>query len=81
MCCALGQVWKGFSVPAEILMPEIFKITSLLKDFQASCQHFLTQLLKLNGLLAFVLFISLNPLKWFNKLPFASKNLKKTSLF
>lgn len=55
MCSALGQVWKSFSVPAEIVMPEIFKITSLLKDFQASCQHFLTQLLKLNGLLAFVL--------------------------
>lgn len=55
MCSAPGQVWKCFSVPAERLMPEIFKITSLLKNFQALCQHFLTQLLKLNGLLAFVL--------------------------
>lgn len=57
VCSAPGQVWKCFSVPEEIRVPEIFKITSfsLLKDFQALCQGFLKLLLKLNSLLAFVL--------------------------
>lgn len=82
MCSAPGQVWKCVLVPAEILMPEIFKITSfsLLKDFQALCQHFLTLLLKLNGLLAFILsflWILLNG----SIMLFASKNLKNTQYF
>lgn len=57
MCSAPGQVWKCFLVPEEILVPEIFKITSfsLLKDVQALCQHFFKSLLKLNSLLALVL--------------------------